>query len=80
MTSPFEISLAAFDATITLSELQQIRIQLPPTVKFIVFFRHDSTNRVLAYELTTNTWSDATALRDWNPAPLRPQFNMSALR
>ena len=81
MTSSFETSLAAFDATLALSDLQQIRSQLPPTVNFIVFFRHIPTNRVFAHELTTNIWSDATTLRDWNPVfTVRPHFNISALR
>ena len=77
MTSPFETSLAAFDATITTADLRQIYAPHPSVtlnaINFIVFFRCDNpTNRVLAYDLLANTWSDATSLRDWGaPAPIR---------
>jgi hypothetical protein len=80
MTSPFETSLAAFDAAVSLTELRQIRSPQPDAANFIVFFRHTPSNRVLAYELTANTWSDVTGLRDWGPAPAPPQFNLSAIR
>lgn len=63
-------SLAAFDAAVLLTELRQMRLPPSDVTNLVVFFRHGPTNRVLAYELTANTWSDATALRDWDaPAP-----------
>jgi hypothetical protein len=76
MTSPFETSLAAFDATVTLADLRQIRAVLPTVtlnaINFVIFFRHATTNRVLAYDLLANTWSDVTSLRDWDaPGPIR---------
>lgn len=85
MTSPFETSLAAFDAAVSLTELRQIRSPQPDAANFIVFFRHTPSNRVLAYELTANTWSDVTGLRDWGPAAsatirLPPNFHISSLR
>ena len=66
--SPFLTSLAAaFDNTVQPEELQQMRTVLRPhaPINFVVFFRHTPTTRVLAYDLMTNTWSDATSLRDW---------------
>jgi hypothetical protein len=84
MTSPFELSLVAFDAAVTLSELCQIRSPQPDGTNFVVFFRHTPSNRVLAYELMTNIWSDVTGLRDWGPPlsvpRLPPNFHMSAIR
>ncbi len=84
MTTPFEIALVAFDAAVTLSELCQIRSPQPTAANFVVFFRHIPSNRVLAYELTTNTWSDVTDLCDWGPPlsvpRLPPNFHLSALR
>ena len=66
--SPFSASLAtAFENTVRPEDLYQIRNVPHPheSVNFVVFFRHNPTHRVLAYDLTTNTWSDATSLRDW---------------
>ena len=65
--SPFETSLHAFDPTVRLADLEQVRAPSSPAINFVVFFRHAPTNRVLGYELTANTWSDATDLRDWSP-------------
>jgi hypothetical protein len=67
-TSPFSASLAAaFDGTVRPEDLQQMRSVPCPhePINFVVFFRHIPTNHVLAYDLTINTWSDATSLRDW---------------
>jgi hypothetical protein len=67
-TSPFTASLAdAFENTVRPEDLYQLRNVPHPhePVNFMVFFRHAPTNHVLAYDLTTNTWSDATSLRDW---------------
>lgn len=75
--SPFSASLAAaFDNTVRPEELQQMRTVPRPheAVNFVVFFRHITTSRVLAYDLTTNTWSDATSLRDWD-AHIVPQLS-----
>jgi hypothetical protein len=68
-TSPFTDSLAAaFDNAVRPEDLQQMR-NVPcrhEAVNFVVFFRHTPTSRVFAYDLITNTWSDATSLRDWD--------------
>lgn len=81
--SPFETSLRDFDPTIRLAEMEQVRPPSTSAINFVVFFRHPPTNRVLGYELTANTWSDVTGLRDWS-APQVPRlpanFHLSAIR
>jgi hypothetical protein len=72
--SPFTASLAAFDPSVHVTDLQQVRA-IPYNVdtrplQFVVLFRHAPTPRVFAYDLQTNTWSDATSLFPWALQPV----------
>ena len=71
--SPFVSSLAEFDPSVRTDDLAQLRTVPPPhePLRFVVLFRHGPTNRVLAYDLLANTWSDVTDLRDWYVPPPR---------
>lgn len=67
--SPFTRSLAEFAPSVSLRDLVQLRtvpIHDATNINFVVFFRHNPTFRVFAYDLLTNTWSDVTEMRDWN--------------
>jgi hypothetical protein len=70
--SPFAASLAEFDPSVHTEHLIQRRAVASPhePLNFVVLFHHGPTNRMLAYDLLVNIWSDVTGLRDWNvPQP-----------
>ena len=70
--SPFSASLAAFDPTIQMVHLIQVRVKTP--LNFTVFFRHTPTRRLLAYDLTTNLWQYAFLESESYEDPYVPQL------